>query len=204
MHLHAAELIHVHWTREIEAEWTRNVVAKQGADADDIQACLRGMRDAADGWEVAGYAKYQALFEQVDPKDRHVAAAAYKLSLADWPGQRVALVTRNVKDFPARAFAGTELMCYPMGAYLGAWYEAEPAVVARVAEGCRKKLKAPPLTRERYVAVLMVQGCVVLAQGLAQRWSVECPQIAKDGTLFYESDLGGKKPASRKVSKAKP
>jgi len=51
MHLHAAELINLHWTKDIEAEWTRNVVAKQGADPADIQACLRGMRAAVDGWE---------------------------------------------------------------------------------------------------------------------------------------------------------
>lgn len=72
-----------------------------------------------------------------------------------------------------------------------------------VAEGCRRKLGAPPLNRERYVAVLMAQDCTALAQGFAQRWSVECPQVAKDGTLFYESELGGTKPASRKVPKAK-
>lgn len=137
--------------------------------------------------------------EAVEPPPRIVLV----VSLADWPGQRVALVTRNVKDFPAQAFAGTEVTRYSMGAYLGSWYEAEPVTVAKVAEGCRKKLKAPPLTRERYVAVLMVQGCIALAQGLAQRWSVECPQVAKDGTLFYESDLDGKKPASRKASKTK-
>lgn len=109
MHLHAEELINVHWTREIESEWTRNVVVKQEADAEGIQACLTGMRDAVPGWEVTGYSKHVGKFEAVDAKDRHVAAAAYKLSLDDWPGQAVALVTKNVKDFPAKAFAGTEV-----------------------------------------------------------------------------------------------
>lgn len=59
MHLHEAELINVHWTKEIEGEWTRNVVAKHGANPNDIHDCLKGMRDAAEGWEVAGYAKHQ-------------------------------------------------------------------------------------------------------------------------------------------------
>ena len=133
MHLHAEELINVHWTKEIEAEWTRNVVAKQGAVAEDIQACLRGMRDAVDGWEVTGYGKHKTKFESVDPKDRHVAAAAYKLSLDDWSGQDVA--------------------------------------------------------------------CESLAKGLSELWSVECPKVAKDGTLFYESDVPTKKPAMKKVER---
>lgn len=201
MHLHAAELINVHWTKEIEAEWTRNVVAKQGADAEDIQACLRGMRDAVDGWEVTGYAKHKTKFEPVDPKDRHVAAAAYKLSLDDWPGQPVALVTKNVKDFPQHAFKNTQVTRYSLSSYIDALYATEPSVVAKVAEGCRKKLKSPPLTREHYVGVLMTHGCAGLAQGLSELWSVECPKVAKDGKPFYESDLPVKKSAAKKAAR---
>ncbi len=73
MHLHEAEALSIHWTREIEGEWTRNVVVKQGADPEDLQRCLRGMRDAAEDWEVSGYTKYTDRFESVDAKDRHVA-----------------------------------------------------------------------------------------------------------------------------------
>lgn len=98
MHLHEAQAISVHWTKEIEKEWTRSVVGKQDADAHAIQACLHGMREAAQDWEVTGYKKYVEQFEPVDQKDRHVAAAAYKLSLDDWPGQPVALVTKNVVE----------------------------------------------------------------------------------------------------------
>ena len=51
--------------------------------------------------------------------------------------------------------------------------------------GCRKKLKQPPLTRERYVALLLSHGCTGMAQTLGELWSVGCPKVAKDG--FYES-----------------
>lgn len=187
MHLHAAELINVQWTKDIEDEWTRNVVDKHGAEAEAVQRCLRGMRDAVDGWEVTGYAKHIPKFEAVDVKDRHVAAAAYKLSLDDWPGQPVALVTKNVKDFPAKAFERTQVTRYSLGSYIDALYAAEPERVAKAAESCRKKLTTPPLDKERYVAVMMSHQCVGLAQGLAAMWGVECPQVAKDGTLYYES-----------------
>jgi hypothetical protein len=115
-----------------------------------------------------------------------VAAAAYKLSLDDWPGQPVALVTKNVIDFPTHAFAETQVTRYSLNDYIDALYAAEPEHVTKVAEGCRKKLKAPPLDREDYVAVLMKHSCSRLAQGLAKTWGVECPQVAKDGTLYYE------------------
>ena len=109
MLLHEAEVLYVHWTKEIESEWTRNVIAKQGAERSGIMACLKGMRDAAEGWEVAGYSKFENMFELVDAKDRHVAAAAHKLTQDDWPGQPVALITKNVKDFPQAAFKNTQV-----------------------------------------------------------------------------------------------
>ena len=188
MHLHEAEVLNVHWTREIEAEWTRNVFAKQTADPQAIQDCLEGMRAAAEGWEVAGYAKHTGRFEFVDAKDRHVAAAAYKLLLDDWPGQPVALVTQNIKDFPQRAFKDTQIVRYAVAAYLDGLHAEAPDIVAKVAEGCRRKLKTPKLTREEYIAVLMKNGCQGLAQALANRWSVECPVVAKDGTLHYATE----------------
>jgi hypothetical protein len=87
------------------ATWSRN----RKLSPRQFRSALRGMRDAVEGWEVTGYGKHMALFEAVDKKDRHVAAAADKLSLGDWPGQKVALITKNVKDFPQRAFKGTDV-----------------------------------------------------------------------------------------------
>jgi hypothetical protein len=201
MHLHAAEIINVHWTKEIEAEWTRNVVAKQGASSQDIQACLRGMRDAVDGWAVDGYSKHQSKFALVDPKDQHVAAAAYKLSLDDWPGQSVALITKNVKDFPHGAFKDTQVTLYPMSTYIDAIYAAEPNLVAKVAENCRTKLKNPPMTRESYVAVLLGHGCIGLAQGLSKLWSVHFPEVEAVGTVLNAPKTPVKKRTGKKATR---
>ena len=196
MHLHEAEVLSIHWTREIEDEWTRNVVIKQGADREDLERCLRGMREAAEDWEVTGFTKYMERFESVDPKDRHVAAAAYKLSLDDWPGQPVALVTKNVSDFPQSAFEATSVVRYSMSRYLDLLLADEPDLVLSVAEGCRKKLHAPRVTREEYVGLLLRNGCTGLARALASKWRIECPVASKDGTVYYES-------AKRRVSKPK-
>lgn len=74
-----------------------------------------------------------------------------------------------------------------MAGYLDLLNAEASDAAAAVAEGCRKKLVAPKLTREAYVAVLMKNGCTALAQSLAARWTVECPVSRKDGTLYYES-----------------
>ena len=197
MHLHEAEALSIHWTREIEDEWTRNVVVKQGADPEDLQRCLRGMRDAAEDWEVSGYTKYTDRFESVDAKDRHVAAAAYKLSLDDWPGQPVALVTKNVSDFPQSAFQDTSVVRYSMSRYLDVLLAESPDVVVSVAEGCRKKLQTPRITREDYVGLLVRNGCTGLARLLALKWRLECPVVRKDGTITYESESASKRRASK-------
>ena len=194
MHLHEAEALSIHWTRDIEVEWTRNVAAKHDAAVHMIQACLNGMRDAVEGWEVTGHARHAARFESVDAKDRHVAAAAYQLSLDDALAPSIALVTQNTKDFPPDAFKGTRVRPYAMSGYLEALHAEAPELVASVAEGCRKKLKAPPLTREEYVAVLMKNHCTGLARALSVGWAVECPVLAKDGTLYYASDAQALKP----------
>ncbi len=188
MHLHEAEVLSIHWTKEVEAEWTRNVVTKHGADQTLIRACVYGMRDAAEDWEVSGYAKHVDRFAAVNFKDRHVAAAAYKLSLDDWPDQSVALVTKNIKDFPQEAFKGTQVTVCSMSEYLDLLVTTEPELVIRTVDRCRRKLKAPKLSHEEYVAVLMGNGCAGLANALALRWNVECPKVAKDGTFYYSSE----------------
>jgi hypothetical protein len=167
----------------------RNVVSKQNADSKDIEECLAGMREAAPDWRVAGYEKYMARFEAVDAKDRHVAAAAYKLTLEEWPGQDVVRVTSNLKDFPEKAFEDTLVSVISPGAYVDCLYAALPERVIRGAEGCRKKLRNPPVSAEQYVAMLMKHRCVKLAQALAVKWNVECPAIASDGSLYYASEV---------------
>ena len=112
-------------------------------------------------------------------------------------------MTKNVKHFPAKAFAGTEVTRFSLGAYIDALHSAEPERVVRVVETCRKKLKNPPLDKEGYVAVLMKQGCAGLANALASAWNVECPTLAKDGTLCHEAAEPNKKPPAKKAAAKK-
>jgi hypothetical protein len=90
-----------------------------------------------------------------------------------------------------------------MSVYLDGLYAEAPDIVAKVAEGCRRKLETPKLTREEYVAVLMKNDCHGLAQALATRWSVECPVAAKDGTLYYVTGESVPKPKDKKPARRK-
>ena len=152
-----------------------------------------GMREAVEDWEVDGFERYEAHFEAVDEKDRHVAAAAFKLSKEEWPGRPVALVTKNVKDFPQHAFKGTQVTRYSMSAYLDLLYEEDPETALTVVEVSRKKLKAPKLSQPEYVAVLVKNGCVGLAAELARLWRVPCPVLTAQGTLTYGDGKAKKK-----------
>jgi hypothetical protein len=188
MQLRELEIIQLHWTKEIEAEWTSNVIEKQDADPKSLEACLVGMREATDGdWEVAGYDKYRKNFDAVDGKDRHVAAAAYKLSLDNWPGQPVALVTRNVKDFPQKAFDDTQVTRYSLALYLDHLCAEEPELVPTAIELCRKKLRKPTFSKAEYAALLVKNGCQSLAEIMAARWRVDCPSLTKDSSLTYKA-----------------
>lgn len=184
MYLHAAEIVNIHWTRKIEAEWSKNVVAKQDADPIATQACLRGMRAAVDDWEVSGYQKYESRFPKVDAKDRHVAAAAYKLSLDVWSGQAVTLLTQNLKDFPAQDFKSTAVVVYSAGAYLDALFLADPKGVEGVVATCQSKLKKPRKSRADYVEILLAHGCVEIANHMARLWRVDIAETTpKASTL---------------------
>ena len=47
----------------------------------------------------------------------------------------------------------------------------------------------------------MSHGCTKLARALSERWSVECPVVAADGTLFYESERPPKAQPKKKAAK---
>ena len=61
------------------------------------------------------------------------------------------------------------------------------AAVLHTVEACRTKLRAPPRSREEYVAVLMTLGCD-LAHDLGRVWKVDCPVRMPDGSLVYLED----------------
>ncbi|HEY9329030.1 MAG TPA: PIN domain-containing protein [Streptomyces sp.] len=88
-----AELYEPLWSAEILEELRRNIADK--VSAEKAKALVETMAGAFPDSLVTGYGKLIPAMTN-DPKDRHVLAAAVR-------GQAHAVVTLNVRDFPADA-----------------------------------------------------------------------------------------------------
>ena len=79
LRLAAAELFTPRWSDRIQREWMRNLAENRPDLPPARIARVRTlMEEAFPEAEVKGYRAYQGLFAGVDPKDRHVAAAALR------------------------------------------------------------------------------------------------------------------------------
>ena len=187
IHLHVAGVVLAHWTVEIEREWTKAAIRKSDVDAKSLQACQAGMQQAVPSWEISGHEVHVDRFPAVEGKDRHVAAAAYKLSLDEGPQAPVVILTNNIKDFPTEAFLGTPITVCRPGEYIDYLFSLYPTTVMDVAVRCHHKLIKPPYEPVRYLGVLVAQGCSNLAAALSKLWGCPCPQIGTDNQIFVPS-----------------
>lgn len=126
LRLAAAELFTPRWTDRIHREWMRNVAKDRPDIPPERLARVRAlMEEAFPEARVQGYRAFERLFAGVDPKDRHVAAAALK-------GGATVIVTRNLRDFPSAALSAHGLSASdpdPFIVQLAAWDRATVAMV---------------------------------------------------------------------------
>jgi predicted nucleic acid-binding protein len=87
-------IYHVKWTTEITQEWSRNLVADRPDIASKIDRLVELVNLSVQDCLVEGYEYIIPTIELPDLNDRHVVAAAVV-------GQADAIVTFNLKDFPA-------------------------------------------------------------------------------------------------------
>jgi hypothetical protein len=148
------------------------------------------MKAAAPEWEVDGFESFVGHFSGVDVKDQHVAAATQKLSLEEHPGQPVALVTENVKDFKQQAFAGTAVTGYSVANYLAALARESPDRVAASCETMRRRLKHPAQTLSQFVERFReVQGCKGFAKQLEAEWVLKPKAAAVRARLLIRRQM---------------
>lgn len=95
-----ADLYTARWSAEIEKEWTTNY-KKKYPDA-EISHLLDCMRQAVPDALIVGYEEFIPSIQLPDPDDRHVVAAAIR-------GNADAIVTSNIKDFPAVVIANYDI-----------------------------------------------------------------------------------------------
>lgn len=157
MRLAVEGLIRVHWTNEIHEEWTRAVLERHPDIAPEQLARTRAlMEQALPAARVTGYRRGLSQVILPDPDDRHVVAAALKAGAS-------AIVTFNVRDFPAEVLVPHGLEPIHPDAFVRSLYEAEPKRVVEVARRHRTTLRRPPLTVTEYPATLEHAGMEQMA-----------------------------------------
>lgn len=97
---------------------------------------------------------YEGLVDSIalpDPDDRHVVAAAIH-ARAD------AIVTFNLKDFPASALESLNLEAIHPDDFIKYQFDLNTASVLSAARACRNRLTDPPKTIDEYLGRLRAQS----------------------------------------------
>jgi predicted nucleic acid-binding protein len=148
MQLATTRLFRAKWTAQIHDEWIRNVIAERrdltrGQLDRTRQLMDRAVRDCL----VTGHEYLIPSVTLPDPDDRHVVAAAIH-ARAD------AIVTANLKDFPAQELIKYHLEAIHPDDFITNQFDLSQAEVVVAAQQCRARLKNPPKSAEEYVETL--------------------------------------------------
>jgi len=148
MQLATADLFRAKWTDAIHGEWMRNVLrARPDIKPEQLDRTRRLMDRAIMDCLVTGYEYLIPSIVLPDEKDRHIAAAAIH-ARAD------AIVTYNVKDFPADALAKFNLEAIHPDDFINYQIDLDVASVVIAAQRCRKRLRNPPREATEYLNTL--------------------------------------------------
>jgi hypothetical protein len=121
------------------------------------------MHDTCPDWEVPeeGWKVIEPCLQLPDPNDRHVLAAAIA-------GQADAIVTQNIKDFPASVLSPLGMTVLHPDGFLLQQLELEPLVVLPAFKEMRARLKNPTYTPENFVTAMERNGLLQTAAFLEQ------------------------------------
>ena len=171
-----AEVFEGRWSATIHDEWTRNVLANR---PDIGVARLRRTREMMDS-EVCDslVTDFEGIIPKLslpNPDDRHVFAAAIH-------GRADAIVTCNLRDFPAQALAPHGIEAVHPDRFVGGLLDGDPAAVLAAV---RARLRNPPKSAAEYLATLEARGLPECA-GRLRAWTgtIQTCNTQEDGTFF--------------------
>jgi predicted ThiF/HesA family dinucleotide-utilizing enzyme len=124
-------------------------------------------RHAADAL-VRGWQRFlpRLAGTRIDPKDRHVVAAALKARADRGDEGEVAIVTSDVRGFPARELQALGLVRSDPDAFALALFEQDADRVLVALGKMRAALTRPPFTRDRFVDELIAAHFPALARAV--------------------------------------
>lgn len=128
----------VRWTEDILREVERNLISKWNLSVPQARRLVDAMREA---FPDAAITEYEDLIDGMPnhPKDRHVLAAAVKISPS-------VIVTHNLRDFPQQAVAHLGVEARSPDVFLTQLYTANPDGMARILIEQARDLRNPPKT----------------------------------------------------------
>lgn len=100
---------------------------------------------------VTGYEQFVSVLDLPDDDDRHVVAAAIKCGAS-------AIVTFNLKDFPAESLAPHDLEAIDPDDFIVQQFHLSSAKVTNSAEKHRRRLQNPSKSVDEYLSTLEQQG----------------------------------------------
>lgn len=154
-------LFQAKWTERIESEWLENlIINRPDLDSNKLRKTAQIMRIVVPDCIVTNYEKLEAGLELPDPNDRHVLAAAIR-------SKAQAIITRNLKDFPADVLAEFDIEAIHPDLFLINQFDLSNARVLDAIKNIRGRLVNPKLSAVDYLDSLSVDGATAFAQRLA-------------------------------------
>jgi hypothetical protein len=152
-------IVRARWSDAILDEWVRNLLDKRpDLSAAKLARTRTLMGEAVADCLVTGYEPLIDGLELPDPDDRHVLAAAIHAGAQ-------AIVTFNLKDFPAKRLAPFGIEAVHPDAFVLDSIDLRPGAVCAEAEEQARSLRNPPRTLEEVLDTLHANG---LARSVAR------------------------------------
>lgn len=154
-------LYHARWTARIQDEWVRNLTADRPELAPRLGALVELMNRSVPDCLVENYEGLIAGLVLPDPDDRHVLAAAIA-------GHADAIVTFNLKDFPADALDPHRIEAIHPDDFVLNQLELRPYEALAAVKKMRARLNRPPQSAAALIATLERSGLPASAAHMRQ------------------------------------
>ena len=154
-------LYHARWTARIHEEWVRNLARNRPELEVQLGALVELMNRSVPDCLVENYEGLIAGLVLPDPDDRHVLAAAIA-------GHADAIVTFNLKDFPADALDAHQIEAIHPDDFMLNQLELRPYEALAAVKKMRARLNRPPQTAAELIATLERSGLPASATHLRQ------------------------------------
>jgi hypothetical protein len=152
-------LYHAKWTTEITQEWSRNLVADRPDIASKIDRLVELVNLSAQDCLVEGYEYIIPTIELPDLNDRHVVAAAVV-------GHADAIVTFNLKDFPAKIIDKFGVDVQHPDDFLMNQLQLRQFDALEVMRKVRGRYRNPQLSAKEFIELVSRNGLAQTAQYL--------------------------------------